>query len=491
MLIRTHANLEKREPLDALIIAFWKNDKTVEPAAQISERLDLATRPPIAAGDFSGKEGEVVWVWANEPEKRIGLLGLGEKAKCTAERLRKSFYCLMRACLDRKAKRFSVVLPHDVAAKAVIEGLYFGSYAFDAFKNDTLKDDPAVCPEEVVLITQDWHAVQAIADHTQKIMEANFFARDLVNGPADQVTPKYLAECALALEKQFGRIQTTIFSKEWIEKEGLGLFQAVARGSQQEPYLIQIRYEGNPISKDHTVLVGKGITFDTGGLNLKPQGAIENQRQDMAGAAVCMAVVRAIAQLELSCNVTVLIPSCENAIGSKAYKPGDVYKSYSKKTVEITNTDAEGRLVLADAISYAVKNLQPSRIIDVATLTGAVVVALGSEVMGIFSNSDALAEELFRAGQQTFERTWRLPLYEEYKEKLKSDIADIKNTNGREGGAIVAAMFLQEFVANIPWVHIDIAGVSVYREKVRYWSKNATGIGVRLLVDYFEHLVKE
>lgn len=491
MQIRTYANAEKREPLDALIIPFWKNNKHVEPAVQLTEHLSKACHPPIAAGDFLAKEGELVWIWPNEIETRIGLLGLGEKAKSNSETLRRCTSALIKACTARKAAKISIFLPQHITIKAFIEGLYFGSYVFDAFKQSSIKDEPTFRVQEVVLITSDVHSVQEVADRTQKIMDANFFARDLVNGPADQVTPHYLARCAMALAEQFGRIKSEVFAKDWIEKEGMGLLKAVSQGSTCDPYFIKIHYQGNPAANDHTVLIGKGITFDTGGLNLKPQGSIEDQRQDMGGAAVCMAAIRAIAALELTCNVTVLIPACENAIGPNAYKPGDIYKSYSGKTVEISNTDAEGRLILADAISYAVKNLKPSRIIDVATLTGAMVVALGTEIMGFFTNSDSLAEEIWQAGQRTHERTWRFPLYEEYKERLKSDYADMKNTAGREGAAIVAAIFLHEFVEKTPWMHIDIAGVSVYRENLRYWSKNATGMGVRLLVDYFENLAKE
>jgi len=218
---------------------------------------------------------------------------------------------------------------------------------------------------------------------------------------------------------------------------------------------------------------------------------MDSMRSDMAGAAVVLGTLQAISSLGLPVNVTGVIPACENAIDSRSYKLGDVYKSRAGITVEVNNTDAEGRLILADALSYAVDKLAPTRIIDIGTLTGAMEISLGAEVMGYFSNSDILAEELWHSGQRTFERAWRLPLYEEYKEYLKSDVGDIKNTASRKkGGAILCAAFLQHFVKDVPWSHIDIAGVAFYNEPLRYWPKNATGIGVRFFVDYFEHLAK-
>lgn len=268
----------------------------------------------------------------------------------------------------------------------------------------------------------------------------------------------------------------------------MGLLLAVNRGSDKDPVFIISEYRGAPKSKDHTVLVGKGITFDTGGLNLKPTGGIETMRCDMAGAATVLGILKAVSDLKIKVNLTVVVPATENGIDAKSFKPGDVYQSLLGKTVEVGNTDAEGRLILADALTYAVRHLKPSRIIDFATLTGAMEIALGSEVTGFMSNDDALSDSLVRAGSETFERLWRLPLYEEYKEQLKSDVADIKSIGGRSAGSITAAMFLKEFVDEVPWAHLDIASTAFLSAEKRYHPKNGTGIGLRLMIEYFENL---
>lgn len=495
MQIRTSANAEKREIHDAIVIPFWK---MAEAAIVDIEQFRDIILPPIAAGDFEGKEGEIVCLWSNKPEeKRLLLLGLGSKQAINAESLRRSWSQLVRFCRKQKIKTINLImpfietLPHTIATKAIVEGLFFGDYVFDALKSDQLKEEPTNHVELVTLITPEIHETEAIVKAVVKVMSAVWFARDLINGNADDVTPQYLAELASDLSQEHPRIQLESHSRSWIEEQGMGLLLAVSRASFRDPVFICMHYNGNPSSPDRTCVVGKGITFDTGGLNLKPTGSMEVQHSDMSGAAVALAVMKAVASLNLQINLSIVIPSCENAIGSMAYKPGNVYKGYSGKSVEITNTDAEGRLILADALAYAVKELSPSRIIDVATLTGAVEVALGNEVVGLFSNSDFLAEELFVCGQKTYERAWRFPLYDEYKEQLKSDVADIKNAASRSAGAILGAIFLQEFVGNTPWAHLDIAGCAYNKEAKRYLPKRATGIGVRLLVEYLENLEKK
>lgn len=312
--------------------------------------------------------------------------------------------------------------------------------------------------------------------------------RDLVNGNADDITPQYLGAVARGLEKTCKHVKTTVLNKKQIEKEKMGLLLAVNRGSFREPAFIIVVYKGNPKSKEKTVLVGKGITFDTGGLDLKPPAGMFTMKSDMAGAAVVLGSIQAASSLGLKVNITGVIASTENSIGSHSYKPGDVYSGFAGKTVEIMDTDAEGRLILADALAYAVDRLKPSRIIDLATLTGAVEVALGDEVSGLMCNNDALADLLVHAGSITGEKVWRLPLYEDYREALKSDIADIKSTGGRGGGCIKAALFLQEFVNKTPWAHLDIAGTAFVNDARRYHPKYATGIGVRLLISFLENL---
>ncbi len=233
--------------------------------------------------------------------------------------------------------------------------------------------------------------------------------------------------------------------------------------------------------------MGKGITYDTGGLSLKPTSGMQDMKCDMSGAATALGTIFAAAKIGLKKNVTAIVPSTENCIGSKSYKPGDVYIGYSGKTVEIDNTDAEGRLILADALAYASKKLKPSRIIDFATLTGAIIVALGEETTGMMSNNDELAAQLAKAGEATYERVWRLPLFEEYKQQIKSDVADLKNSGGRDASSITAALFLQEFIGDFPWAHLDIAGTAHLSKARRYHPKNGTGVGIRLMIEFLEN----
>jgi leucyl aminopeptidase len=324
-----------------------------------------------------------------------------------------------------------------------------------------------------------------------EIVKAVYFARDLVNGNADDVTPQYLAAAAQQLAKKHSRIKTTIFDKKRLIKERFGLLLAVNRGSLVDPALIVAEYRGAPKSSLHIVLIGKGVTYDTGGLNLKPTGSMETMKADMAGAAAVLGALSAIASLNLKVNVSVVVPSTENGIDSLSYKPGDVYEGYAGKSVEIGNTDAEGRLILADALAYAVKELKPTYLIDLATLTGAMDVALGSEYIGLFSNDDNLSRLLEDSSLSTYERVWRLPLVDEYRDSLKSDIADLRNIGGKGAGCIKGALFLEAFVDKIAWAHLDIASVAYSLEAKKYLPKYGTGIGVRLLVDFLENLIEQ
>lgn len=489
MLIHLIANVEKREPSDALVVALFAGEHPNETLGRLQE-LCLA---PIRAGDFAGREGQCLSLWPNEPqEKRVFLTGLGSHDSCSPESLRRSYGIVARSCIKHRCKSLSIVVPEhmhlsaEIVLKSLLEGLFSAGYVFNKLKGESTKEGSDVVLEEITLIGPDLHLMAKVAERTKKVMTAVTKARDLINSNADEVTPAYIAQYAKEMSQEFSRIKTDIKDKAWIEKEGMGLLMAVSRAAACEPRFIICQYRGHQISADHTVLVGKGITYDTGGLKLKSVDGMLSMRSDMSGAAVALATIESIAALGLPVNVTAVIPACENAIGPQAYKLGDVYRSRSGLTVEVTNTDAEGRLVLADAISYAVDVLKPNRIIDIGTLTGSIEIALGNELMGLFSNSDILAEELLTAGIRTHERSWRMPLYEEYKEQLKSDVADTKNAATPKGGSIVCAKFIEQFVKNVPWAHIDTASVAFAKEARGYLPKNATAIGVRLLVDYLE-----
>lgn len=482
--------LEQRKPADVLAIPYWEDKKSAEIAVKI-KRLEKIVEGPIKTGDFKGKRGEVVFLYGNENETRIALVGLGQKDKCSMEYIRRAFGSFGTACQKKKITKMNILLPEegiplDELVRGITEGLALVNYSFQKLKGQSEEDkDPFLPLEKVSFYGKLEQKHLALAKKYAAICEGVYLARDLVNDNADTVNPQYLGQVAQNLAKKH-KLKVTIFDKKRIEKEKMGLLLAVNRGSDREPVLIILEYKGNARSKDHTIVIGKGVTYDTGGLNIKPTGSMETMKDDMAGAAVCLGLAVAASRIGLKENFTIVIPSTENSVDAKSYKPGDVYQSYSGKTVEIGNTDAEGRLILADAISYAVKKLQPSRIIDLATLTGSIDVALGAEASGMMSNDDELAATLISASKATSERVWRMPLYEEYRDQLKSDIADIKNVGSRSGGACTAAKFLEEFIEKIPWAHLDIASTAFLSKGREYLPKYATGVGVRLLIEFFE-----
>lgn len=486
---------EKRKSADGLVLPYWKDKQKAQPAFHLNEKWPSILNEVLLMEDFKGREGEVLFLYVEgQPEKRFCLLGLGSKDKATVETLRRSYGGLTRACLSKRMKSLNLVIPtlenlqEEECIRGIAEGLFLPNYNFNRHKHREPDE-----PEEILLQSINWIGsnpdILKIVKNIYTICEAVYFTRDLVNECADIVTPQYLAECAQNMSNQHQLIKATIFDKKRIEKEKMELLLSVNRGSALDPAFIILEYQGNPQTSDKTVLVGKGVTYDTGGLNLKPTGGMESMKCDMAGAAVCLGTILAACQLKLKVNLTVVIPTTENGIDAKSFKPGDVYNSYLGKTVEMTNSDAEGRLILADALAYCCKNLQPTRLIDLATLTGAIEIALGSEASGIMSTQDELAQALLRAGEASFERLWRMPLFDEYKEKLKSEIADLKSWNGRSASSNVAATFLSQFVTdNIPWAHIDIASTAYVTEAKKYTPKFATGYGVRLIIEFLQNL---
>jgi len=488
------AQLEKRKEADILVVPFWGKNKPKSAASLGS--LENKLRSPLDMKDFHGKEGEIFFLYLQgEKEKRCVLLGLGEEEKVTCDSLRRAYAALAKYCQKKSFIHLNVVLPNIVelrrmqseeCVKGVCEGFLLANYTWHR-KTDQEKEEETTLLKQITLVGI-LPKIQPFLERQELIAESVYFARDLINENADMVTPAHLAQTAQKISERFPSIKTTIFDKKRLEKDGFGLILAVGRGSSNDPVLIQMKYEGHPKSKDHTVLVGKGVTFDTGGLNLKPTGFMETMRSDMSGAAAVMGAVIASAALGLKVNVTAVVPSVENAIDGNSFKPGDSYPSYSGKTVEIGNTDAEGRLILADALTYSCLHLSPTRIIDLATLTGAIVVALGDDVAGMMTNQDVLCAKLLEASESSGEQLWRMPLYKPYKQLLKSDSADLKNIGGKAAGAITAALFLQEFVGEVPWAHLDIAGPAFGSKEHDYHPKNGVGFGVRLLVDFLQKL---
>lgn len=486
------SQLKSRKSADVLVLPFVQKEKIGTEAANFTELASLYSLP-LTTKDFTAKEGEVLFLYCDQKhEKRIALLGLGEEHKLSLETLRRSYGALLKSCLSKKLKSATIVLPaldtlqDEAVLRGTLEGMLLTNYRFIKLKGKSDEESQALLENIAIISRIKPSKALAYAKKCWTICDAVNLARDLVNSNADDITPGYLAKVAVDLAKTLPNSQAHILTKRELEKEKMGLLLAVSRGSEHDPVLITLSYHGDAESDKQTVIIGKGVTYDTGGLNIKPTGGMETMKCDMAGAATALGTFQAVASLGLKVNVSVVIPSTENAIGSKSYKPGDVYTSHSGKTVEIGNTDAEGRLILADALSYAIKKLKPTCIIDIATLTGAIDIALGPEATGLFCNMNALAEELYKAGEVTFERLWRMPLYPEYRDQLKSDIADLKNIGGRSAGSIKAGLFLEEFVGNTPWAHLDIASSAYLSESKRYHPKHATGIGVRLMVEFLE-----
>lgn len=485
--------LTKRKKADFLVLPYWKEAKKSVPAADYA-KIESHLKPILKTGDFSGKEGETFIIYPEGLlETRVLLLGLGERKGITVERLRRAFAAATKFGMQKKLHAVNIVIPkidtlsEDELVQGLVEGLLLPNYLFSQNRSESGQESGPTTLQSIGLIGISKAGLEK-AEEVLTICEGVYFARDLVNGNADDVTPQFLAKVAKGVEKTLPGVHTTVFDKKRIEKEGMGLLLAVNRGSSLDPVMIISSYRGDPKSKEHTVLVGKGVTYDTGGLHLKPYGSMETMRGDMAGGAVVLAALKVAAELKLKVNLTVVVPSTENCIDARSFKPGDIYQSYSGKTVEIGNTDAEGRLILADALAYACDHLKPTRIIDIATLTGAMEIALGPEGIGLMSTDDALSEKILAAGDKTFERVVRFPLFEEYLENLKSDLADLKNIGGRPGGAIIAGVFLKSFVQNIPWAHLDIAPIEYFSEVRRYHPKCGTGIGVRLMVEFLQSI---
>lgn len=482
---------KQRKAADIAVLPYWEEGK--KPVAAFSRKEFSEEFLSLMEKDFSGKSGESLLSYIPEGvEKRVLLLGLGKRKECDGDSLRKAFALALGACRKKKLGHLNLFVPQGFKLEeieAILDGLWMANYSYDALKRKTVEETPTVLVKKVTLIGCGKDVLPSV-DKMQHVMEGVNLARDLVNGNADDVKASFLVQMAKDFGKKFSSVEVKVLGKKELEKEGMGLMLAVNRGASQDPALILMHYRGDPKSDDITAVVGKGVTYDTGGLNLKPTGSMETMKCDMAGSAAVAGLIQACASLKLKKNVLGVIASVENAIGGDAYKPGDVYISHSGKSIEISNTDAEGRLVLADAFSYVQKHFSVSRLVDFATLTGGVIVALGDEAAGLFSNDKKLCDQLKKAAEGTGERVWELPLYPEYLDALKSSIADLKNArNGRKASASSGAMFLKQFIEkDLPWAHLDIAGTAYLSDLSSYSPSHATGVGVKLMIEFLLNL---
>ena len=439
----------------------------------------------IRKKEFKGSLNEVLLVPAPEDIKpeRILFLGLGKNDAVTVEKVRQAGGKALSYLRDMEMKKTALstqVFGHlQQSPIDFIEGALLGLYTYKKYK----KENHAKAISSLVLITKPSKDLARSIRKKEVIASAVAFAKDLVNAPANDMTPADLAAAARSLKRD--TISVKVLEKKDIQKIGMGAFLAVSYGSRELPKFIVAEYRGS--RKPPVVLVGKSITFDSGGLSLKPSDGMEKMKYDMAGGAAVLGVMKAAAELKMPVHLICLLPATENLPGGSAIKPGDVVRSISGKTIEIANTDAEGRLAVADAIEYA-KRYKPRAIIDIATLTGACAIAFGGEVAAMMGNDRKLLDELRKAGEETYERVWELPLFDEYKDYLKSDIADIRNIGNRIGSLMASAYFLYEFAGQSPWVHIDIAGTAWVEKDRPYVPKGASGIGVRLMLNLIERV---
>jgi leucyl aminopeptidase len=424
------------------------------------------------------------------PMRRIMLLGLGQKKSLDKEKVRVLAGKAATKAMEINVSEYSIK-PFTQLTKdfmeAICEGTCLSLYKFDQYQSQKIGESLHSPTKISLLVDGDREEWQRVLDTTKIIIDAVNFGRDLANLPPNECSPEYLARVALDLSSKHPRISARIIERYEMESLGLNGIVAVGMGSNKPPKLVIVEYKGSEESSTTVpyLFVGKAVTFDTGGISIKPSDRMEEMKFDKSGGCDVLAIVRGLANLEVKANVIGIIPCVENMPSSSSYRPGDIVRMYNGKTVEVVNTDAEGRLILADSIAYGIEKYHPNSIIDLATLTGACIVALGSNIAGVLSNSRELFDKLRQASEKTNERFWELPLYPEFNEQIKSKFADIKNIGGRAGGTITAAIFLSNFINETPWIHLDIAGTAWTQEGTwdkSYNPKGATGFGIRSLI---------
>jgi leucyl aminopeptidase len=464
-----------------------------EKANEVNSLLGGLLQTMYDDGEFKAELGEMITVHpiGKLAARRIVVVGLGMQEKMNTHSIRRASAMASRHAQQTGAHKIALAL-HSAewnidlnnSVRAEVEGALLGLYTFKKYKQTHTNGNEGGITRIDLLANNASETMLSLAvDQGIVLAEATNFARDLVNEPPNVLTPSELANRASAMAKQFG-LECQVLDRPEMQELGMGGLLGVAQGSAEPPKFIILRYRGTPESENQGIaLIGKGITFDTGGISLKPAEGMYQMKGDMAGAAAVIGAMYAIASLKPAMNVTVLVPTTENMPSGTAYRPGDILRIMNGKTIEIVNTDAEGRLVLADALSYAVKNgLSP--IIDVATLTGGIVVALGSVMSGMFCNDEELSNDIIAAGQIAGEKFWPMPLDDEYKEAIQSEIADIKQTGGKYASAVTAAKILEHFVGDAQWAHLDIAGTDFIDTKKPYQEHGATGVAVRTLAEF-------
>jgi leucyl aminopeptidase len=489
MEIKVEKGRAEKFPCELLLLFSFESPEKLEGPIQ---KVDLEWKGFISTlmkqGDFKGElfECRLYYSQGAISAKRILLTGLGKRGEFDLEKWRGAASKAGQFIRNSGIKQFAFPikkfndLSEEELSKSFVIGLLLGIYQFNEFK--TLEREKIKEIGELILLGEKNEEVKLIGDGLkagQIISEAVTLARDLVNGPSNQVTPTVLAEKAQQIAKDHS-LEIQVLEVGQAEAMGMGAFVAVAKGSQEPGKFIVLEYNKGK-GLDTIALVGKGITFDSGGISIKPSENMDRMKDDMSGAAAVLATMGAASKLQFPLHLVGLMPATENLPSGKAYKPGDILKTLSGQTVEVISTDAEGRLILSDALTYSLQ-YQPKAIIDLATLTGACVIALGDYTIGLFGNDEPLLKRIEEASVKTGEKVWKMPLWEEYFEYLKSDVADFRNVGTRAAGAIIGGIFLSKFVEKIPWVHLDIAGPASIEKERPYIPRGGTGVGVRLLL---------
>lgn len=480
---------------ELLVLGLWEDNKDLfkKYNSELSEDLSDALSRKSFEKEFGKTYSTKI---AKATYKKVLIISLGKKEEMTVDRIRRVSSRIINYMKSSKFISFTTSIALDIEkfgakdiGRAMAEGLILSEYVFDKYKTNKTKTSDQEISASLQINSKMKLDFESGLKTGKIIAESTNFAKNMINEPPVVVTPQYLENVAKDLAKKNSKIKVKILEKKDMEKESLNAILAVSSGSDKPPKLIFIEYNGAGQKSEPIAIVGKGITFDSGGYDIKPAGQFMDMKCDMSGGAAVLGTIKAVSELGLKINIIGCIPACENMINGSAMKPGDIITAYNGKTIEVANTDAEGRLVLADAISYTEKNYSPSIIIDLATLTGACVVALGYYVSGIVSNNNLLEQDLVKAGFESYDRVWPLPFFEEYQDNMDGDITDLRSISskgkGREAGAITGGVFISKFVDKAAWAHIDIAGPAFLAEAKEYNQKYASGCGVRLLTYYF------
>ncbi|HMK58303.1 MAG TPA: leucyl aminopeptidase [Nitrososphaeraceae archaeon] len=472
-----------------IAMGIFKDDIDSFTLDQFNNEAENLKKDVISKGEFKGNFGDACLLHINNHKAvtKIFLVGLGNKKDFTHESARLLAGKVVLKVKELGSRGFSLALVNELSNEfmsSLVEGLKLADYSFNKYKTDKIKNYQNEVESAYIITSDDNEGLEKIARQASIISDAVNFSRDLGNLPPNDCSPSDLARFA-AEAGNLPNVNVSVIEYDDLRSRELNGIIAVGGGSDHLPKLIIMEYFGTKDKEVRCLLVGKAVTFDTGGISLKPSEKMDEMKFDKCGGCNVIAIIKAIAQLCLPINVVGIIPAVENMPSGSSYRPGDIIKMYNGKTVEVGNTDAEGRIILADALSYGVKTYSPAAIIDMATLTGAAIIALGSNVAALLGNDPKLVDKLIHAANQSGEKLWQLPIFEEHEEQLKSSIADMKNIGGRSAGAITAAVFLSNFVDNTPWVHLDIAGTAWFQEgssEKSYIPKGATGFGIRTII---------